>query len=233
MNATYQDYRVTFETNHFSKYVIAYKAINNDKGGNSDNNTVELEPKKGLSAGAIAGIVIAIVVALGATAFCLYWFIFRKKKDGSGPQNPETPTEEPVKEEIYTESETQESVDPTQEGVIFGEKKSLNEEYESLTDEQKGFFDSIKAHASSLEGVKCSEAQDYCTVSFKKEKIVRFKIKKGEVVAEFFANDKELKELAGGKIKESSANSIKVQSEEDVNKAIEIIDYKYKNLTEE
>ena len=235
MNATYQDYRVTFETNHFSKYVIAYNAIKkDDEGGNGNNgNNNAVEPKKGLSAGAIAGIVIAIVVALGATAFCLYWFIFRKKKDGSGPQNPETPTEEPVKEEINNESETQESTEPAQEGVVFGEKKSLNEEYDSLTDEQKGFFDSIKAHASSLEGVKCSEAQDYCTVSFKKEKIVRFKIKKGEVVAEFFANDKELKELAGGKIKESSANSIKVQSEEDVNKAIEIIDYKYKNLTEE
>lgn len=118
-----------------------------------------------------------------------------------------------------------------QDAVVFNKKKTLKEEYANLSKENKKFYDQIKAHAIALEGVKESESQNYYTVSYKTNKIVRLKIKKGEVVAEFFTTDKTLKELAGSGVKES-ASSIKIKTDEDAQKAIKAIDYKFKSLTE-
>ncbi|HBF86757.1 MAG TPA: hypothetical protein DDW54_03665, partial [Clostridiales bacterium] len=128
--------------------------------------------------------------------------------------------------ETETPSETE------KEGVTFGEKKTLNEEYALLSKDERKLYDKIKAYAITLDGVKFTEAQDRYTVSYKKEKIVRFKIRKGEIIAEFFANDKEMKELVGANAKETAASVIKVRTEEDADKVIEVIDYKHGSLTE-
>ena len=37
------------------------------------------QPKKGLSGGAIAGIVVGSVVVLGGGGFAIFWFVIRKK----------------------------------------------------------------------------------------------------------------------------------------------------------
>ena len=39
----------------------------------------EEEPKKGLSGGAIAGIVVGSVVVVGAGGFSIFWFVVQKK----------------------------------------------------------------------------------------------------------------------------------------------------------
>ena len=62
MNATYNGEEVTFDTNHFSKFAVVFE-------------------KEGLSGGAIAGIVIACVVFVSVPGFCIFWFIFRKRKE--------------------------------------------------------------------------------------------------------------------------------------------------------
>ena len=203
MQATYADGVVRFTTTHFSTYAITQESANIN--GNDNGDTVAGSgPNIGLIIGIIAG-----VIVLAGGAFCLYWFVFRNKA---------------VKTVATNETE--------KEAVVFGEKKTLNEEYAVLTKEDRKLYDKIKAHAMTLEGVKTSEAQDYYTVSYKTNKIVRFKIKKGEVVAEFFANDKEFKQLTGTNAKETASSVIKVKSEEDANKVIEAIDYKFKSLTE-
>jgi len=53
-----------------------------------DNHCLGLPSSKGLSGGAIAGIVIAVIVVLAVAGFLVYWFVFRKstsKKTGRVP----------------------------------------------------------------------------------------------------------------------------------------------------
>ena len=69
MSATFADGKVTFDTNHFSKFAVVFE----DKP--ADNN---VEAKKPLSGGAIAGIVIACVVVLAGIGVGVF-FLLKKK----------------------------------------------------------------------------------------------------------------------------------------------------------
>ena len=69
MNATFEDGKATFTATHFSEYVIAFE----DEAVAPTNNG-------GLGAGAIVGIVLAVVVVGGVGGFALVWFIIKKKK---------------------------------------------------------------------------------------------------------------------------------------------------------
>ena len=125
---SYQDNEITFTTNHFSSFItVVEDAQPEPQPVNPDQPAVQ-PAKKGLSGGAIAGIVIAIVVALGAAGFCVYWFVFRKKKgntpkveekkeDESQEETKEEPQEEEKVEEQPEEQKTEENVEdkPTDE----------------------------------------------------------------------------------------------------------------------
>ena len=65
MNATFADGVAAFATNHFSTYAIV----------------LEDAPATGLSGGAIAGIVIAFVVVLGALGALLFSYFKQKKAE--------------------------------------------------------------------------------------------------------------------------------------------------------
>ncbi|MBQ3754841.1 MAG: hypothetical protein II867_01600, partial [Clostridia bacterium] len=86
MNATLVEGVLSFDTNHFSKYIVA----------------VEEAPKGGLSGGAIAGIVIAVVVVVAGAAVGVFFFL--KKKKGAAPKAEEAPkADEPQIEELPEE----------------------------------------------------------------------------------------------------------------------------------
>ena len=105
-----------FDVNHFSKFAMLFVDEQPDQPA--------VQPaKKGLSGGAIAGIVIAIIVALGAAGFCVYWFVFRKKK-GDAPkveEKKEDESQEEVKEEPQEEKVEEEQPEETPE--VEEEKK--------------------------------------------------------------------------------------------------------------
>ncbi|MBQ9416179.1 MAG: hypothetical protein IJU20_04990 [Clostridia bacterium] len=84
MGAVYEEEMIAFETNHFSTYVVAYEftaePVEPETGtfqpGGSD---AEPKPsKKGLSGGAVAGIVIAIVAVLAGAGTGVF-FLLKKK----------------------------------------------------------------------------------------------------------------------------------------------------------
>lgn len=52
-----------------------------DDGAYNGCDNLSHKKKGGLSGGAIAGIVIACIVVAAVAAFCVYWFVFRKKDD--------------------------------------------------------------------------------------------------------------------------------------------------------
>ena len=103
MNATFADGKAIFDTNHFSKFALVFENANQPQPVNPDQPA-----KKGLSGGAIAGIVIAILVALGAAGFCVYWFVFRKKK-GDAPKVEEEKKEDESQEEKVEEEQPEET----------------------------------------------------------------------------------------------------------------------------
>ena len=104
MKATFADGFVSFETGHFSTYVVEYV----------------------LTGGSIAGIIIGCVVGVAAIAFCLYFFVFRKK-GGKGGDAAEAETaadeatEEAAEEAAPAEEEATEA--PAEETPAEGEDK--------------------------------------------------------------------------------------------------------------
>ena len=87
MNAIFEDGFVSFETEHFSTYVVEYV----------------------LTAGSIAGIVIGCVVGVAAIAFCLvYFLVIKKKKDGKGGDAAEETAADEATEESTEEAATEE-----------------------------------------------------------------------------------------------------------------------------
>ena len=100
-----------FDVNHFSKFAMLFV------DEQQPDQPAAQPAKKGLSGGAIAGIVIAIIVALGAAGFCVYWFVFRKKK-GDAPkveEKKEDETQEEVKEEPQEEKVEEQPEETPQE----------------------------------------------------------------------------------------------------------------------
>ena len=108
MNAVFADGKVTFETTHFSTFAVVFEdeqaapvdPVNPDPV-NPEPSEPEVNPtpeKKGLSAGAIAGIVIAIVVVLAGAGVGVF-FLLKKKGVIGGKKTDEPKKEDQPKDE--------------------------------------------------------------------------------------------------------------------------------------
>lgn len=91
MNAVFADGKVSFDTNHFSTFAVVFE----------DEQTAPVDPtpeKKGLSGGAIAGIVIAIVVVLAGAGVGVF-FLLKNKGVVGGKKTDEPKKEDEPKDE--------------------------------------------------------------------------------------------------------------------------------------
>lgn len=103
MNATFADGKVSFETTHFSTYIVVYEDKDTepvDPGTDpvdpTDPGTEPVDPgtepvvpgtdtdaepaKEGLPVGAIVGIAVGGALLLGVGGFAIFWFVIKKKK---------------------------------------------------------------------------------------------------------------------------------------------------------
>ena len=76
-----------------------------------------------------------------------------------------------------------------------------------------------------MENAKSTEAKDAYTIYVGKEKALRLKIKKQEIVVEFFVTDENLQEIVGDT--KEATTQMKVKNEEDLEKVLQAIDYKF------
>ena len=88
MKTTYSNGVITFETNHFSTYIVAYK----------------------LTTGAIAGIVVACAVVVAGAVIAVLFLL--KKKKGNAPKAEETAEEEQEPEESSNDVPIEDTVEP-------------------------------------------------------------------------------------------------------------------------
>ena len=100
MNATYNNGVITFDTPHFSTYVVAHEtpiaptpSASASATANATATTGTEDSGKGGNAGLIIGIIAGVIV-LAAGGFCVYWFVIRKKSakpanEGKGEKKDE------------------------------------------------------------------------------------------------------------------------------------------------
>lgn len=83
MKGTFGDGKVSFDTTHFSTYIVVFENETSAEPTSSSTDSgsdITSEPtKNGLTAGAIVGIVIGGVILLGACAYAIYYFFIKKK----------------------------------------------------------------------------------------------------------------------------------------------------------
>ena len=83
MNAVFADGKVTFDTNHFSKFAVVFVNEQQAEPVNPQPSEPAVNPspeKGGLSAGAIAGIVVGAVVLLAGVGVGVFFLLKKKKK---------------------------------------------------------------------------------------------------------------------------------------------------------
>lgn len=213
MNASLDGNIIAFKTSHFSTYAICVDNPNENTNPEENENPNENANQGATNKKNNAWWIILIVLLVLIGAFILVFFMLKNKK-----KNEEKPKDNKKVEEISDASEEK-------QGVVFGEKKTLNEEYALLTKEQRKLFDLIKAKALSMENAKSTEAKDAYTIYVGKEKALRLKIKKQEIVVEFFVTDENLQEIVGDT--KEATTQMKVKNEEDLEKVLQAIDYKF------
>lgn len=95
------------------------------------------------------------------------------------------------------------------------QRQTLEEQYEALSEEQKGFYDTIAKYAAAKEGSKCNKNKSYEEYKFGSKRIVRMRIKRGMLQCEFLMINRDLRNQIGdnkNSVKEA-ATIIKVQNE--------------------
>ena len=228
MNAKYEDSCATFETNHFSLFVIVYPE----------------EVKAGFN-----GFTTEVMIAIGATAFLVVTIILiiciahankKKPATNNGPavfmpigvpvnngvpiNNASSQGAAPVAFAAQHEQEAVPLEDENCELLSDALVEAIREENAkvSATDDLYG---KVMTHIKALEGVNIKETKKECEVSCKDTVLVRFVRKYGEAYALFNSGDNGFQFFAPGFKKALSV--LKIKDVDSVNRIVATVDNKY------
>lgn len=135
-------------------------------------------------------------------------------------------------------AQTQEDVADTNDSTVkfaVSQRQTLEQQYEALSEEQKGFYDKIAAYAAAKEGSKCNKNQSYEEYKLGSKRIVRMRIKRGILHCEFLMINRDLRNQIGdnkNSVKEA-ATIIKVQNADMVQVVFGSIDLALQLIEEE
>lgn len=151
-------------------------------------------------------------------------------------ENDEEETEEIVAEEVdeATEEPTPEII-PEDAVVFSATRDTIDQRYEALPDEMKGYYDEIVKYAQVVEGNRRFKNDRYEEYKVGKNRIVRLLIKRGVIVCEFVIANSDLRNyMADNKLKiKQAATTMKVYDETTLQAAKNAVDIAVRAIEDE
>lgn len=151
-------------------------------------------------------------------------------------ENDEEETEEIVAEEVdeATEEPTPEII-PEDAVVFSATRDTIDQRYEALPDEMKGYYDEIVKYAQVVEGNRRFKNDRYEEYKVGKNRIVRLLIKRGVIVCEFIIANSDLRNyMADNKLKiKQAATTMKVYDETTLQAAKNAVDIAVRAIEDE
>ena len=151
-------------------------------------------------------------------------------------EDDEEETEEIVAEEVdeATEEPTPEII-PEDAVVFSATRDTIDQRYEALPDEMKGYYDEIVKYAQVVEGNRRFKNDRYEEYKVGKNRIVRLLIKRGVIVCEFIIANSDLRNyMADNKLKiKQAATTMKVYDETTLQAAKNAVDIAVRAIEDE
>ena len=151
-------------------------------------------------------------------------------------EDDEEETEEIVAEEVdeATEEPTPEII-PEDAVVFSATRDTIDQRYEALPDEMKGYYDEIVKYAHVVEGNRRFKNDRYEEYKVGKNRIVRLLIKRGVIVCEFVIANSDLRNyMADNKLKiKQAATTMKVYDETTLQAAKNAVDIAVRAIEDE
>ena len=151
-------------------------------------------------------------------------------------EDDEEETEEIVAEEVdeATEEPTPEII-PEDAVVFSATRDTIDQRYEALPDEMKGYYDEIVKCAQVVEGNRRFKNDRYEEYKVGKNRIVRLLIKRGVIVCEFIIANSDLRNyMADNKLKiKQAATTMKVYDETTLQAAKNAVDIAVRAIEDE
>ncbi len=171
-----------------------------------------------------------------------------KRQEPAEPIQPQVVTEpqpavpvepvvkEPEPEPVAEQPATEDAADEAAVTFAAGNRKTLSEAYDELPKKFKNFYDEVAKHAEKTPGVSRHIKNDnYEEWKINSSRLVRLKIRRGVVIAEFNLQNREMKEhIAESRIDvKQSTTVVKLEDRTAVQFVIESIDLVVKVIEEE
>ena len=151
-------------------------------------------------------------------------------------EDDEEETEEIVAEEVdeATEEPTPEII-PEDAVVFSATRDTIDQRYEALPDEMKGYYDEIVKYAQVVEGNRRFKNDRYEEYKVGKNRIVRLLIKRGVIVCEFIIANSDLRNyMPDNKLKiKQAATTMKVYDETTLQAAKNAVDIAVRAIEDE
>ena len=151
-------------------------------------------------------------------------------------EDDEDVTEELVAEEVEDATEQPAPEIIPEDAVVFSATRdTLDERYDALSDEMRGYYDEIVKYAQVTEGNRRFKNDRYEEYKVGKNRIVRLLIKRGVIVCEFVIANSDLRNyMADNKLKVKQApTTLKVFDELTLQAAKNAMDIAVKAIEEE